>query len=192
MTSTTGSVRRSPPPSSAWTPPRRAVADDPERAEQLLVDLRTQMQDAIADVRRLVYELRPPALDQLGLVGALREHAARISDANGGLKVAVEAPDALPALSAAVEVAAYRIAMEAINNVQRHAGRGGAPCSSSSTTDSSWRSPTTARASPPGRVGVGMQSMRERARELGGSLAIGDREGGGTRVLARLPVGGAS
>ena len=77
---------------------RRAVADDPGSAEQLLVDLRTQMQDAITDVRRLVYELRPPALDQLGLVGALREHAARISEPNGGLKVAVEAPDALPGL----------------------------------------------------------------------------------------------
>jgi two-component system, NarL family, sensor kinase len=169
---------------------RRAVADDPERAEQLLVDLRGQMQDAIADVRRLVYELRPPALDQLGLVGALCEHAARISDPNGGLKVAVEAPDALPVLPAAVEVAAYRIAMEAINNVQRHAqanrctvqldlhdalaveiaddGKGVAPATES---------------------GVGMQSMRERARELGGTLTIDDREGGGTRVLARLPVG---
>ncbi len=172
---------------------RRAVADDPERAERLLVDLRTQMQDAIADVRRLVHELRPPALDQLGLVGALREHAARISDDNGGLTVAVDAPDALPLLSAAVEVAAYRIAMEAINNVQRHAS------ARRCTVQLELHDGIELEIADDGtgvaagtKSGVGMQSMQERARELGGTIAIGDRDGGGTRVLARLPVGGGS
>jgi two-component system, NarL family, sensor kinase len=169
---------------------RRAVADDPERAEQLLVDLRGQMQDAIADVRRLVYELRPPALDQLGLVGALREHAARISDPNGGLKVAVDAPDALPVLSAAVEVAAYRIAMEAINNVQAHAQA--KRCTVQLDLDDGLElqiADDGKGVAPATESGVGMQSMRERARELGGTLTIDHREGGGTRVLARLPVG---
>ncbi len=168
---------------------RRAVADDPARAEQLLGDLRTQMQDAIADVRRLVYELRPPALDQLGLVGALREHAARISDPNGGLRVAVDAPEALPVLSAAVEVAAYRIAMEAINNVQRHAEA--RRCTVQFELDD-WLELEIADdgkgVASGTESGVGMQSMRERARELGGTLAIDERDGGGTRVMARLPV----
>ncbi len=172
---------------------RRAVAEDPARAEQLLVDLRTQMQDAIADVRRLVYELRPPALDQLGLVGALREHAARISSPNGGLKVAVDAPDGLPALSAAVEVAAYRIAMEAINNVQRHAEAKRCTVQFGLEDDLELVIADDGAGVAPGTsAGVGVQSMRERARELGGSLTIDEREGGGTRVLARLPVGGAS
>jgi two-component system, NarL family, sensor kinase len=172
---------------------RRAVVDDPVRAEQLLVDLRGQMQDAIADVRRLVYELRPPALDQLGLVGALRAHAARICDPNGGLKVGVDAPEALPVLPAAVEVAAYRIAMEAINNVQRHAQAKRCTvqldlhdCLELEIADDGKGLAATTES------GVGMQSMRERARELGGTLTIDDREGGGTRVMARIPVGGAS
>jgi len=158
----------------------------------MLVDLRTQMQDAIADVRRLVYELRPPALDQLGLVGALREHAARISDDHGGLKVAVDAPEALPVLSAAVEVAAYRIAMEAINNVQRHAQA--RRCTVQFEVDDGLEleiADDGAGVAPGTQLGVGMHSMRERARELGGSVAIGERDGGGTRVLARLPVGSA-
>ncbi len=169
---------------------RHAVADDPERAEELLVDLRTQMQDAIADVRRLVYDLRPPALDELGLVGALREHAARISDDTGGLRVDVESPLALPALPAAVEVAAYRIAMEAINNVQRHAQA--RRCTVQFDLHDGLEleiADDGAGVAPESASGVGMQSMRERARELGGSLAVGDREGGGTRVLALLPVG---
>ncbi len=169
---------------------RRAVSDDPEQAEQLLVELRTQMQDAIADVRRLVYDLRPPALDQFGLVGALREHAARISDAHGGLTVVVEESNPLPGLPAAVEVAAYRIAMEAMNNVQCHAEA--TRCVVQLELDRALALEIVddgKGVSPEAASGVGMQSMRERARELGGTLTIGDREGGGTRVMARLPVG---
>ena len=79
-----------------------------------------QAQDAVADIRRLVYGLRPPALDDLGLVGALRAHAAHHDAAAS--RVTVEAPGAtLPPLPAAVEVAAYRIAQEALTNVVRHA-----------------------------------------------------------------------
>jgi signal transduction histidine kinase len=169
---------------------RRAVATDPEHAEELLLELRTQMQEAIADVRRLVYELRPPALDEFGLVGALREHAARVSDADGRLKVAVEATTPLPGLPAAVEVAAYRIAMEAINNVQQHAGarRCTVELELSHELELEIADDGEGLASD-SHSGVGMQSMRERARELGGTLTICDRVGGGTSVAARLPVG---
>ena len=169
---------------------RRAVSDDPEQAEQLLVELRLQMQEAITDVRRLVYELRPPALDEFGLVGALREHAARVSVADGTLKVAVEASSPLPGLPAAVEVAAYRIAMEAINNAQKHAQA--RRCTVQFDLSDSLEleiADDGAGVAPGSHSGVGMQSMRERARELGGTLTIGDRTGGGTSVLARLPVG---
>lgn len=169
---------------------RRAVTDDPEQAERLLVDLRTQMQDAIADVRRLVYELRPPALDQLGLVGALREHAARVSEPNGGLKVVVESSHPMPSLPAAVEVAAYRIAMEAMKNVQTHAEA--RRCTVQFELDEELALEIADDGKGVGSLtpsGVGLQSMRERARELGGTLTIAAREGGGTRVVARLPVG---
>ena len=169
---------------------RRAVADDPDHAEHLLLDLRTQMQDAITDVRRLVYELRPPALDEFGLVGALREHAARVSDADGALKVAVEATGPMPGLPAAVEVAAYRIAMEAINNAQRHAHARRCTVQFELSKDLELEIADDGQGMANGsHSGVGMQSMRERARELGGTLTVGDRAGGGTSVIARLPVG---
>src|SRR3712207_5733339 len=92
---------------------------DPDAAEELLLELKADAQDAVADIRRLVYGLRPPALDDLGLLGALRETAEQYSAK--GLSVSVEAPEKTPPLSAAVEVAAYRIAQEALTNVVRHA-----------------------------------------------------------------------
>jgi two-component system, NarL family, sensor kinase len=73
---------------------------------------------AVTDIRRLVYELRPPALDDLGLSGALREQAAR--SAQGGLQICVDAPLPVDPLPAAVDVAAYRISIEALTNVVRH------------------------------------------------------------------------
>jgi signal transduction histidine kinase len=100
---------------------RRLMRRDQDAAGQLLQHLREQTQGAIADIRRLVYELRPPALDDLGLTGALAQHAASCSTA-GGLQVSIDTGLGLPALPAAVEVAAYRIATEAVTNVTRHAG----------------------------------------------------------------------
>jgi hypothetical protein len=88
-----------------------------------VAELQAEIHAAIADIRRLVYDLRPPALDELGLAGALRSLAAQCSAAHGanGLQVWVDAPEQLPPLPAAVEVAGYRIAQEALTNVVRHA-----------------------------------------------------------------------
>jgi signal transduction histidine kinase len=99
---------------------RNMIDGDPNAADTMLAELKTQVQEAIADIRRLVYDLRPPALDQLGLIPAVRETAASHNKA-GGLRVEVEGPDAMPSLPAAVEVAAYRIAQEALHNVTKHA-----------------------------------------------------------------------
>ncbi len=92
---------------------------DPETAA-LMNDLSEQARETVADVRRSVHALRPPALDELGLLAALREGAAQYG--HDGLRVAVEAPRELPPLPAAVEVACCRIAFEAMTNVVRHAG----------------------------------------------------------------------
>src|SRR5499427_8361043 len=170
---------------------RRLMRSDPDTASQLLRHLREQTQAAITDIRRLVYELRPPALDDLGLSGALAQHAASCSTP-GGLQVSIDTGPALPALPAAVEVAAYRIATEAVTNVARHAGARTATVTLAAaegvlhvevTDDGRGISPTN-------RAGVGLTSMRERAEELGGTCALRPRPGGGSIVSAHLPLTG--
>ena len=124
---------------------RLQVAKDPEAAERTIAATSTHIQDVVADVRRLVHDLRPPALDDLGLVGALRQQAERISAA--GPRTTVDAAE-LGQLSAAVEVAAYRIVGEALTNVTRHASAANVRVRCRST-GRSWpsRSPTTVSAS---------------------------------------------
>ena len=173
---------------------RALMKRDPDAAEELLLALKADAQNAVADIRRLVYGLRPPALDDLGLLGALRESAAQYSAK--GLGVSVEAPESLPPLSAAVEVAAYRVAQEALTNVVRHSGasvctvyldmeRAGVLCVE--VRDDGRGMPDSQENSPTG-TGVGLTSMRERAKELGGSLVVETLSEGGTRVRARLPL----
>jgi signal transduction histidine kinase len=172
---------------------RKLMRRDPDAAEELLLELKADAQDAVTDIRRLVYGLRPPALDDLGLLGALRETAAQYG--TKGLSVSVKAPEVLPPLSAAVEVAAYRIAQEALTNVARHARarsstirlavEEGALCLEVGDDGVGMPDP---QADQTGHAGVGLTSMRERATELGGSLVVGSLPEGGTRVLARLPL----
>jgi len=173
---------------------RHKLTDDAGAADTMLSELGDETREAIADIRRLVYELRPPSLDELGLVGALREHIARLgSAANGahrtGLAIELDAPSSMPALRAAVEVAAYRIVLEALNNVIRHAharwcvirlalgGRLTVEISDDGDGLSHER-----------RAGVGFSSMRERANEVGGTLEIGGSSANGTCVRACLPL----
>jgi signal transduction histidine kinase len=186
---------------------RKLVRRKPEDAEVLLSRLTEQTEDTVMDVRRLVYGLRPPALDDLGLVAAIRQQAEShgfvahegLSGAAGdgvsgetGLVFSVDAPGEMPTLPAAVEVACYRIAQEAITNVARHAyaktcrvhlsvDRGSGVLEVEITDDGAGM--------PGDRVaGVGLSSMRERAEELGGTCNVVPIPTGGTRVLARLPL----
>lgn len=167
---------------------RNLLTHDSAQANALLLELKDQTQAAIADIRRLVYDLRPPALDQLGLVSALREHVATHNGMNG-LRVSIEAPESLPPLPAAVEVAAYRIALEALTNAERHARA--TSCVVRLTLDDALQLEITddGVGLPQGyQAGVGLASMRERATELGGTCVVEPVDGGGTRVVARLPV----
>ena len=99
---------------------RHLVRDDPTRAMTMLAELEGQTRSAIADLRTLVYSLRPPALDELGLVGALQESCRRLGDRPEVLRISVRADTDLHDLPADVEVAAYAIAMEAVTNMLRH------------------------------------------------------------------------
>ena len=166
---------------------RNLIERAPESAAGLLAELKTQTQTAVADIRRLVYELRPPALDELGLVGALREQVAQYRWDE--LCVVVDAPERLPALPAAVEVAAYRIALEALTNVVRHADARNCAISLGLSGGLSLDIRDDGRGLPDEhRAGVGLHSMRERAAELGGSCEIASAPGGGTCVTVWLPL----
>jgi signal transduction histidine kinase len=170
---------------------RRLIPEDPAAADELVVELRGELRGAIADIRRLVYDLRPPALDDLGLAEAMRRLAERYGSDAEQPRVSVETPEELPTLPAAVEVAIYRIAQEALTNVDRHAGAQSCAVRLTVNGDVALEIVDDGVGIPAGRnVGVGLSSMRERAFELGGDCEIGSVPEGGTRVLVRLPLAG--
>lgn len=164
---------------------RHTVGGNPD-AERLIDDLRGDVRAATAEIRRLVYDLRPPMLDEFGLLGALRN----LGVSSDGLSRSIEAPEQLPPLPAAVEVAIYRIAAEALHNVARHAQ--GTRCTirlevdisrlTLTVTDDGCGLPATYL------PGVGHSSMHERATELGSSLSIAPASERGTCVAATFPL----
>jgi signal transduction histidine kinase len=158
---------------------------DPDRSAKLLLELRADLTAAIADIRRLVYDLRPPDLDELGLTGALRQRAQQ---SWREFLVTVDVPDDLPALPAAVEVAAYRIATEAVTNALRHGTA--TACQVTLRTDHGLHVEIQDNGTNEATAwshGVGLRSMHERAAELGGTLTAGPTNRGG-RVHALLPL----
>ncbi len=172
---------------------RSLYARDPAAADTLLSELEEDMEIALSDVRRLVYNLRPPTLDELGLVGAIRETAGRYdsgeSNGGGALCIIVESPERLPHLPAAVEVAAYRISQEAMTNVVRHARARFCTVRLSIDRGLVLEISDDGVGIGEGRgTGVGLSSMRERALELGGALTVETNATAGTRVQARLPL----
>jgi two-component system NarL family sensor kinase len=166
---------------------RHIIPSDPDAAIVQATELRDQIRWVIADIRRAVYDLRPPALDELGLVQALREQAAQY--AAQGLQVSVETPEPMPALSAAVEVAVYRITLEALTNVARHADARHCRINLTMQADLELEIGDDGRGLPqPRRSGVGLVSMRERATELGGTFTVDSPPDGGTVIRVSLPL----
>ncbi|MFK4042644.1 sensor histidine kinase [Nonomuraea wenchangensis] len=160
------------------------LREAPSAADALLLDLRTGMDAVSQEVRELVYGLRPPTLDDLGLAGAVRALAA---EPGPPVEVVVEGEtDDLPA---AVEVAAYRIAQEALTNVRKHAAAGHVTVTLARSAGALVvRVRDDGKGLPAARrSGVGFASMRERAAELGGTCLI-TSPGTGTQVEAALPL----
>lgn len=160
---------------------------DDAKAERLVGTATSQAKEAVDDVRRLVHGLRPPALDELGLLGALATVGPAVVE--GGPRVEITADGDLTALPAAVEVAAYRIASEAVTNAARHAAAARIAVRLRGT-DEAVRVEVTddGRGLGADRTpGVGIASMRERAAELGGWCTVGANEPRGTKVVAMLP-----
>ncbi len=138
-------------------------------------------------MRRIVDDLRPAELDDLGLVHALQQQVDRFRDANRD--VALRFDGQIDRLSAAVDLAILRIASEALNNAARHSG---ASHVRMILVRDSRELVMTIEDNGTGidaaaHSGLGLVSMRERAEELGGTLRI-DTSSNGTSVHARLPV----
>ena len=151
------------------------------------------MAAALADVRRLVHDLRPPALDDLGLVGAVRQQAERLLAPR--VAAEVTAGPGTGDLPAAVEVAAYRIASEALANVAKHASAERCRVELTREDDGALVVAVSddGRGIAPGApAGVGLVSLRERAAELGGRCTVECPPSGGTVVRAVLPVEGGT
>ncbi len=146
--------------------------------------------EATGDVRRLVYDLRPPVLDQLGLVPAVRQHCERF-ERETGIETELATATQLY-VPAAAEVTVFRVVQEALVNVQKHAQasrvmvrleRQGEWLLVRVVDDGGGLSANGAT-----RVGTGLVSMRERADLLGGTLTLNSRPEGGADLLARIPV----
>lgn len=157
---------------------------DPQEQHQMLEGIQQHLKRCIADLRRMVYRLRPPALDELGMVGALKEHLL-------GMPIHADLhAENLPPLPAAVEVATYRIALEALNNVVKHAGASqvtiflqtSGAMLSLQVQDNGHGLPADLQ------MGIGLRSMQERAEELGGTLLLQNHTDGLT-VQVNLPLG---
>lgn len=161
----------------------------PDEAAALLGELRSDSRVAIGEIRRIIDDLRPPALDELGLVGALQARAARTHTRTDGapLHTVVDAPPDPPVLPAAIEVAAYRIATEALTNATRHSDATTVlvrlACADALTVEVLDDGSSAAEWT----VGVGLTGMRERAAELGGTCSAGPTGTGG-RVVVSLPL----
>ncbi len=173
---------------------RNLLDVDRVAAIEMLSAAETWAKEAIGEVRRVVYGLRPPVLDQLGLIRALQEHARALGPGgtNGTLEVTVESQGDLDGLPAAAEVATYLIALEALTNVARHARARRCTVRVEVGQDLVIEMVDDGSGLLEGCTpsGVGLTSMRERAEELGGELWVGAPETAvGTRVRARIPLG---
>ena len=167
---------------------RSLVKNRPQSAVPLLDAAADQSRTALADLRRLVHDLHPPDLAELGLSTAIERTCRLLNPRPGDLSIQVHADD-LPPLSDAVKVAAYRIVGEAITNVIKHAAATRVVVAIKASEDDA----LTVRIDDDGvgmpeepRDGVGIRSMRERAASLGGRLDV--TCDAGTSVVAVLPM----
>lgn len=162
---------------------RNLINGAPTQAKEVLAQARGDVGEALAEVRRVVYGLRPLALDGHGLVGALREVAARAA----GLPVELEVGE-LPDLSPGIELATYRVAVEGIANANRHS-TGSRVTVALTAHDGTLEISVRDNGTPPAsyQPGVGIRSLIDRVEELRGTVTIGPVADGWS-VVARLPL----
>jgi signal transduction histidine kinase len=164
---------------------------DPDRARERMERATELASGALAEMRALIFELRPTALKEEGLVQALRKHLAALRSRHG-LEATLQVEGSERRVPTTVEEAAFRIVQETLNNVVKHAQAGhvevtiayeGDALRTVTVDDGVGFAGASAR-----RGGMGMASMRERAEAVGGAVTVTSKPGRGTRVVARLPV----
>jgi signal transduction histidine kinase len=169
----------------------QALASDPAIARDLMARSRAEAEGAVREIRRVIDGLRPSALDRYGLPEAVREIASGLGLGRlGGPDFSLEVDD-LPTLAAPVEEAAYRIVAESLTNVVRHSG---ARTCSVRLARSDGELYVAIEDDGDGMreshgAGVGLESMRRRAFEIGGRVSFKVARPHGTLVSAILPLG---
>lgn len=167
---------------------KRLIATQPDAAQVAVDELRGELRKAVAEVRQLVHDLRPPSLDQLGLKGALEQLAEGLGmSGEAHCKITTDIPESLT-LPPATEAAVYRVVQEALTNAVKHAQARYVAVTLKAECDLR----LTIRDDGVGipehpRAGVGLRSMRERVDELSGSLEIVSRPQQGTAIHVSLP-----
>lgn len=168
--------------------------DDPGARENLLEEMRREIGNALEGVRRFARGLRPPALDELGLIPALESHVRGVME-SAGLPVRIDAEPLEARLSPQAELALYRIIQEALSNAVRHAeaslvrvmiARQGDAVAA--TVEDDGRGFDPQRVMSAGGRGLGLYGMQERAAYLGGRVNIVSQPGTGTQVHAEIPI----
>jgi two-component system, NarL family, sensor histidine kinase UhpB len=172
----------------------RAATDGPAAERERMGLLATQLYSSLDDIRRLTRELRPEALDDLGLVNALIALTSRAAR-QGSVEIERRFSAELPPLSKELELVIYRVAQEALTNILRHAHASRCvvalepdPVGIKLTVSDDGRGMPEQLAEDT----IGIEGMRERALLAGGTLTIESRPGEGTRVTLRVPTGEAA
>jgi signal transduction histidine kinase len=173
------------------------VTAEPSRAAETLAATQALVWQTMEQAHRLIVELRPTLLDELGLEAALREELATRLEPQG-VTATLEAGSAPERLPASVEIAVFRIAQEAISNIAQHAHAQHASVSlhakgalELSIRDDGVGIPGDWHSESDGHRPLGLLGMQERAALIGGSLAIEPESPHGTRVTLRVPLEGA-
>jgi len=174
---------------------RAHLEKNPTRAAAQLERLQETATAALAEMRALIFQLRPPALQDQGLVAALQQHAGAVARREGfAIALSVSGDERL---ARGLEQPLYRIVQESLNNVAKHAGAQNVSVALEFTNEY-----VRVRvrddgqgfdaAAPPSGAGrhLGVLSMRERAAEIGGTMELHSAPGSGTEVVVTVPRGG--
>jgi signal transduction histidine kinase len=165
---------------------------DPEVIHDRLNGLRYLTSQTLEEVRRLALDLRPMALDDLGLVPAIRWYVRQCAERNG-IEIKLSVANTLQRLPADLEIVLYRAVQEGLTNIIRHAQAQHADVSLEQSGKAVWLTISDdgkgIQPSLNHRGGMGLEGMRERVMLVGGKFRLDSAPGAGTQIVIELPAG---